>query len=127
METSQKGIIAGGTLILLGLAAYLITGMEHFTSLIPSIIGLLIFAVCLIASRGGAGTRKIMMHLAALLALLGFILPLGRLIPVSIKNGFELDVKSGSIILTSVICLIFLLQCIASFRAARKRLSATNS
>ena len=44
--------------------------------------------------------------LAMVFALLGFLAPLGRLIPTSIKNGFVFDSKSGTMIAMSVLCLM---------------------
>ena len=53
-------------------------------------------------------------------ALLGVVLPLGRLIPVSIKDGFVLDSKSGTMIGMSVLSLVLLVLGIRSFIAARR-------
>jgi len=60
------------------------------------------------------------MHAAMVIALLGVILPLGRLIPVSIKNGFVFDSKSGTMIAMSVLSLVLLVLGIRSFIAARR-------
>ncbi|MGE9268649.1 MAG: hypothetical protein ACQKBY_11170, partial [Verrucomicrobiales bacterium] len=63
---------------------------------------------------------KLGMHGAAVFGLLGFIAPLGRLIPSAIKGTFTLNLATGMMILMLVVCGIFLFQCIQSFKAARR-------
>ncbi len=114
-------IIISLLLILLGLIAYFGLAKpdeRSLTALIPAYFGLPILLCGLIALKPGA--RKIAMHVVMVLAFLGFLAPLGRLIPTSIKNGFTLDAKSGTMIVMSVLCLFLLIAGIRSFVAARR-------
>jgi hypothetical protein len=114
-------IIISLVLVLLGLIAYfgLAKADERsVTALIPAFFGIGILLCGLFALNPGA--RKASMHVAMLLAFLGFLAPLGRLIPTSIKNGFTLDAKSGTMIVMSVLCLFLLVAGIRSFVAARR-------
>ena len=118
---SRIVIIFSLLLIGLGLVAYfLFADAENrsATALTPAFAGVPLLLCGLIGLRPGA--RKIAMHLAMVFALLGFLAPLGRLIPTSIKNGFEFDSKSGTMIAMSVLCLILLVLGIRSFIAARR-------
>lgn len=118
-------IIFSLLLIGLGLIAYFLfadAGNRSVTALIPAFAGVPLFICGLFALRHGA--RRHAMHVAMVFALLGFIAPLGRLIPTSIKNGFEFDSKSGTMIAMSALCLILLILGIRSFIAARRGTAA---
>ena len=119
--------VGGILLIGLGLLAYLgfATGDDRsVTALIPLFWGVPI-VIAVLVSIGGGNVRKHAMHFVAILALLGMIAPLGRLIPTSIKNGFVMDSKSFTMIAMSVICLVLLILAIGSFIQARKARKAT--
>jgi hypothetical protein len=109
-------IIISVLLILLGLVAYFCFAegdARSVTALIPAFFGIPILACGLIGN-------KVAMHAAMVFALLGVIAPLGRLIPVSIKDGFTFDSKSGTMLGMAILCLILLIFGIRSFIAARK-------
>lgn len=112
----QKGISAGALLIILGLLGYFAGGMVSVTALIPSFVGLPLLLSSLLARKN----LKLGMHLAALFGLLGFLAPLGRIIPTLAKGEFELGFASISMILMVLICGAFTVLCIRSFRAARR-------
>ncbi|MGJ8723879.1 MAG: hypothetical protein ACSHYB_04920 [Roseibacillus sp.] len=114
----QKGMIAATILIALGLLGYFAGGMASLTALIPTFLGLPL----LLSSRFAKNPkrRKLWMHLAAFLALLGFIAPLGRIIPKLAQGEFELNMATSSMLLMIVTCGIFVFLCVQSFRAARK-------
>lgn len=110
-------------LILLGLIAYfgLATAEDRsVTALIPAFFGVSILFCGLVALKEGL-IHRIAMHVVMLLALLGFLAPLGRLIPTSIKNGFTLNAASGSMIIMAVLCLYLLASGFYSFVAARRK------
>ena len=115
MTLIKEGIITAAILILIGIVGFVAGNFEK-TALIPAIIGILILISALIAIKN----LKIGMHLAALFGLLGTIAPLGRLIPVTIKQGFSLNLPTISILLTVLTCGIFLFLCIQSFIKVRK-------
>ncbi|MCH2161964.1 MAG: hypothetical protein MK085_08845 [Phycisphaerales bacterium] len=119
-------IIIGGLLIILGGAAYISQmGQENssWTALIPAILGLPVVICGVLAMKPDA--RKAAMHFAMLLAFLGVLAPLGRLIPSSMKNGFELDTATGTMLGMMILSAILLVLGIRSFVDARKAKSAT--
>ena len=114
----QKGISTGLILILLGLAGYFGGGRASVTALIPAFIGIPLLLSSILAKK--PKLLKIGMHLAAVFGLLGFIAPLGRLIPQIIKGEFELGFATVSMILMVIVCGAFTGLCVQSFRAARR-------
>lgn len=118
----------GLLLIGLGLLAYLgfATAEDRsWTALIPLFWGIPI-VLCALASVASEATRRHAMHLVAVLALLGFLAPLGRLIPTSIKDGFVLDAKSWTQMGMSLLCIVLLFFAIRSFIDARRARKAAN-
>ena len=114
---ANKGIVTGLILIALGLIGYIGGGRVSVTALIPAFFGLPILLSSLLARS--PEKRMLGMHIAVLFGLLGFIAPLGRIIPKAAKGEFELGLATGSMIAMSVVCLIFVIQCVKSFKAAR--------
>lgn len=113
--------LIGLLLLGLGLLAYFgfaDAAERSWTALIPAFAGVPLLICGWIGRRDHA--RKHAMHAAMVIALLGVVLPLGRLIPVSIKDGFVLDSKSGTMIGMSVLSLVLLVLGIRSFIAARR-------
>ena len=122
----QKGIVTSALLILIGIAGYILGGIEgksSITALIPAFAGLLI----LISSLIGLKNLKLGMHLAALFGLLSFLAPLGRLIPTLIKGEFELGLPVYSQIAMVVISGIFVFLCVKSFIDVRKAREQQNN
>lgn len=110
------GMSTGIILIAMALAGYYGSGAVSKTAFIPAVPGILIILSCLVALV----KLKLGMHLAALFALLGFIAPLGRIIPTAIKGTFEFDLAGIMMILMGVVCLAFLVLCVKSFIDARR-------
>ena len=92
--------------------------MQSWTALIPAIAGVPILLGSLLAKN--PDKLKLGMHIAATFGLLGFLAPLGRIIPTAIKDGFELKLSTGCMITMSLVSAIFVVQCIKSFKAARQ-------
>lgn len=94
------------------------------TALIPAYFGLALIVLGLLAYK--EGLRKHVMHLAAMVGLIGFVVPLARIASkLSAFFGDEtLDHKSASAIraqaLMAVISLAFTLLCVNSFIEARR-------
>lgn len=114
----QKGIIAGTILIALGLLGYFAGGMVSKTALIPAFIGIPLLLASLLARK--PEKLKLGMHLAAVFGLLGFLAPLGRIIPTAAKGEFEFGFASVSMILMVLVCGWFVFLCVRSFRNARR-------
>ena len=118
--------VAGILLIGLGLLAYFgfaTAENRSWTALIPAGWGVPI-VLAVIISIGGQKIRKHAMHFVAIVAFLGILAPLGRLIPTSIRDGFVLDSKSFTMIAMAVICLVLLILAIGSFITARRERKA---
>ena len=115
-------IWTGGILTATGLAAYLITGAESVTSLIPAVIGVLL----LIAGGVGArvpGARRHAVHAALAIAVLG---ALGSLTNVAqIGDLISGDAERPAAIVVSVIMCVVLIAYLAvgirSFVTARRK------
>ena len=117
----QITILFGVILIALGLAGYLGTGLESVTALIPAFVGIPLVILGSLAIR--PGRHKVMMHIAVVIGALGFLAPLGRLIPGSIRvaSGEAEWTLPMTLQLTMVIVLaIYLALCVMSFVTARK-------
>jgi uncharacterized membrane protein AbrB (regulator of aidB expression) len=108
--------ITGLGLIILGLVAYVGTGMTHPTALIPTGFGVL-YAILGILG-GTESIRKHAMHAAAALSLVGFVLVGGK-IAYSIKDFNIVETKGFTQFLMAVFCLVHLALCINSFVQAR--------
>jgi hypothetical protein len=109
-------LIYAGVLALLGLAPYAYTGQK--TALIPVAFGLLA------AIAGGVSfkdsLRKHGMHAAAMVGLLGTLLPLGRLIPTIAQGKVPSPLALFSLSSMAVVSAVFLALCVRSFIGARR-------
>lgn len=112
-------IICGVLLIVIGAAGYgygMAAGNASITALIPAAFGVLLTIFGAIAAVR-EGSRKHLMHAAAAIALIGFIIPAGRLI--SRLGELTLSAAVLSQLLMALVCLLFVLMAIRSFAAAR--------
>jgi hypothetical protein len=69
MNMTRWTLVYAGALLLLGLGAYLGTGAESVTALIPAFLGIPILICGLVALK--SGKPKVPLHLALVLGLLG--------------------------------------------------------
>lgn len=112
-------IVCGVLLIIVGVAGYIhgvMNDKASITALIPAFFGI---ALAILGAAAGAmeNLRKHLMHVAVLLGLLGFLLPLGRIL--SKFSEFTLSAAGISQLAMSAICLVFVILCVRSFIAAR--------
>lgn len=113
-------VTCGILLILVGVAGYVI-GMSNerasVTALIPAFFGIAMLVLGLVANAAER-LRKHVMHVAVLIALIGFIVPAARLLP----RLSELSLSPATISQAAMafICLIFVVFSIQSFAAARR-------
>jgi sulfite exporter TauE/SafE len=119
MPISAIGIATGVLLILVGVGGYFAGGMASVTALIPAFAGLPILIFSAIAAN--PARKALGMHVAVVFGLLGFLAPLGRIIPVAIKGEFTLSLATGSMILMALICGAFTALCVMSFIQARRQ------
>lgn len=114
-------IAFGAVLIALGVAGYFLTGRQSVTALIPAFAGVLFLVLGIVAQKPGA--RKHAMHVAAALALLGFLGTITGVIKVIRMLGGEEIARPAaarSQAIMAVLCLLFLVLCVRSFIAARR-------
>lgn len=113
-------IACGVLLELIGIIGYVhgvMSGKASVTALIPAFVGS-VFIILGVLARAKEGLRKHLMHVAVVLALLGFIFPAGRLI--SKMSELTLSAAVVSQITMALVCLVFTILAIWSFAAARR-------
>ena len=121
---SKMTIALGGTLIVLGIAAYFATGGASVTALIPAFFGAPILVLGVVGLLN-EGIRKHAMHGAVALAFLGFLGTVGAVRfalymvsvgPQHIDNPPAVIVRT----LMAILCGVYLYFGIRSFVEARK-------
>ena len=116
---SKPTILIGILLIILGAACYFLTGQASLTALIPAGPGILLLIFGLLGQA--ESRRKHMMHGAAVVSLLGTLAGFG-------KGLTSLPSAAGiGATLMGVFCLVHLVMCIRSFRAARQARDAAST
>ena len=116
----STAIALGIILILIGIIGYAYGttgGNTSVTALIPAFFGIVLAGLGA-AARAKESLRKHLMHAALVVALLGFIMPTGRLI--SRASEFVLSPATLAQILMAAVCLLFLVLGIKSFANARR-------
>jgi hypothetical protein len=119
-------LVVGTLLILLGAGFYggIALGegaAPSVTALIPAFVGILILLLGVLALR--ETLRMHAMHAVSALALLGFLLPVGRL-AMQVAKGAETKATTlASLISMAVLCGGLLFFCVKSFIDARRRRS----
>lgn len=116
----NTAIFVGIILIVIGFVGYIngmMTDKASFTALIPAIFGALI-AIAGLVARANEGLRKHMMHLAAAVALIGFLAVGGRMLSKFSELSMTPAVISQA--LTAIVCLIFVIMAVRSFINARR-------
>ena len=101
-------VIVGLLLLAVGVGGFAAAGFasKALTALIPAGFGLLIALCGILASR--KRLRKPALHTAAGLALIGFLLPAGRLAMVISRGDFTWKLATVMLGVAAVICLGFL-------------------
>lgn len=105
--------------VLLGIGAYLVTGAQSPTALIPAVFGLLL------AIAGGVSLKHLKHggHFAATVGLLGFLgtaKSLGKVPALLSGEPVERATAVGVQASFAVLCLVFIALCVKSFIDARK-------
>ncbi|MCG6157173.1 hypothetical protein [Rubinisphaera margarita] len=120
----QTAVIIGILLVLQGLYGYLGAELDDRspTALIPLFFGAPILLAGLAAFKHSF--RMHAMHVAVLFGLLGAIAGWGRGIMLAIKMSNGADVNSRALTMVfvlAILCTVFVVLCVRSFIAARKR------
>jgi hypothetical protein len=117
----QTTIGLGIFLVVLGLLGFFITGMQSVTALIPTFFGIVFIILGLIARKESA--RKMSMHIAMVIGLLGLIGSFPGLIKIfSLLSGAEIA-RPAAVIAQSIMALVlisYLIMGIKTFIDARR-------
>jgi hypothetical protein len=122
MNMPTLAIVFGLLLDGLALAGFVATGSSHLTALIPGVFGTLLLVTGII-SKIHPGIRMHLMHVAALVGLLGTAGGLGMGLPkisAVLAGTAARPLAVWLQIGMGVLCLIFVVLCVKSFIAARK-------
>jgi multisubunit Na+/H+ antiporter MnhF subunit len=114
-------IVTGAVLIVLGLIGFVGTGSQHPTALIPSGFGLAL-AICGFLAKAPE-KRKLFMHIAVTLGLLGFlgtVMGLVKVVRMAAGETIARPEAAESQAVMAFICGIFVALCVNSFIKARQ-------
>jgi hypothetical protein len=117
---TSTSIICGVLLILIGVIGYVYgmsTGAASPTALIPAAFGIVIVILGAIAAAK-PDLRKHLMHVAVIVALLGFLIPAIRLLMK--LNQLTMSAAVISQLAMALVCLLFVILAVRSFIAARR-------
>ncbi|MEM7384071.1 MAG: hypothetical protein AAF514_03920 [Verrucomicrobiota bacterium] len=117
---TRNTILLGIFLIILGVAAYFMTGRASVTAMIPAFVGAPIALLGFIATN--EKLRKHMIHLALVLALLGAVA--GFMQSAKAMGDPEKAATLYTCLLMAVPCLLYVVLGVRSFIAARKARTA---
>jgi len=119
---AQLSIYFGAVLILIGFISYFATGQQSVTALIPAFFGTLILISGILALK--EKFRKISMHSALIIALLGFIGTVPGLLKLVYLIGGDDIARPAAVIVQSLmatLCVIYICFGIKSFINARRK------
>ncbi len=120
MSMPRWTLLLGSFLTLLGVGFYFGTGRESVTALIPTFLGIPLVACGLWARRDGS--RAAAMHVAAVLALLGFGGTVSGVVKAARLVGGQAVERPEAVVgqaLVALACLAYLVLAIRSFTQAR--------
>ena len=106
-------ILFGVLLVITGVTVFIQTGSAHKTALIPAFLGGGLVICGLLAAN--EGRRMVVMHIAVVIGLLGFIGAMAKLF----KSGQSTAAFAGKAI-SAGLCAVFIALCVRSFIQARR-------
>jgi uncharacterized membrane protein len=115
---SKISIIIGLLLTLLGLYGFFGLQSDSITVLIPAFVGLPLLILGFLAFS--EKLKKHSMHIAAVIALLGFIGSAMRAVPPLFENEIANRQAFTIQLLMAILCLIFVVMAVQSFIKARR-------
>lgn len=128
MHMPSISMLFGFLLAVIGVGGFVATGSSSYTALIPAIFGIILY-ICGRIVMAAPNLRKHVMHVAALVALIGIGGVLSRSagkIP-ALLSGQPVEPSTTAVALqlgTAVLLIIFLALCVKSFIDARKARTA---
>ncbi len=119
---ARVAIFVGLILIAIGVAFYIGTGGKSITAMIPAFVGLPL-AICGFVALNDL-RRKAAMHVAVVIALLGFVGSISRAfkLPAALSNapGAPDPIVAYESAALNVLCLVFIILAVRFFIDARK-------
>jgi hypothetical protein len=122
---SRLTMYFGALLMGIGIYFFIITGSTHPTSLIATWFGLALVLFGALANSKDPGKRKLYMHIAVTIGLLGFLFPGFMSIKDLVKSHADQTPLAHpeavhEQLLMAFLCLIFVALCVRSFITARR-------
>jgi hypothetical protein len=122
---SRITLYFGAVLTGIGIYFFISTGSIHPTALIPVWFGLALALFGILANSQDPSRRKLYMHVAVTIGLLGFLFPGFMGIKDLVKaHSDQLPLAHPAAVheqlLMSILCFIFVLLCVRSFITARR-------
>jgi hypothetical protein len=122
---SRITLYFGAVLTGIGIYFFIVTGSTHPTSLIPVWFGIALALFGILANSKDASKRKLYMHIAVTIGLLGFLFPGFMAAKDLIKaHSDQLPLAHPAAVheqlLMAILCSIFVLLCVRSFITARR-------
>jgi len=115
MSMPKITVAVGVVLAVQGVGFFVATSSGSITALIPTFVGLPILVLGILSLKESA--RKHAMHLAAALAMLGFLAAVGRMA----SAGLSTSPAGISVLILALLTGGFLILCVKSFVDARRR------
>jgi hypothetical protein len=115
MNMPKITIAVGVLLAIQGVGFYVATSSRSITALIPTFVGLPLLLLGILALSDSA--RKHAMHVAAAVAMVGFLAALGRMA----SAGLSVSAAGSAVLIMALLTGVFLVLCIKSFVDARRR------
>ena len=116
-------VVFGVLLIVLGGVSYWLTHEISLTALIPAAFGILLIVFGMLADSPNQKRRKLMMHIAVTLGLIGFLFTassLGSAVQLAQGKVFPYPAMVKEKAAMSLLMLIFVILCVRSFIVARR-------
>jgi hypothetical protein len=116
----STAILFGRLLILVGIIGYgygMYNNNASLTAMIPAVFGLILMLLGHLA-KSKENIRKHLMHVAVIVGLIGFLMPVGRI--MSKISEFSFTFATAMLLSMAILCLVFVLLCVKSFVESRK-------
>lgn len=119
MDFYRTTAIVAALLVATGVLAYLVTGASSPTALIPAFFGLFLGGLWALARRPST-LGRMATYAIVVVALLGALGSLGRVVPALFGGGIALPVAFAAQLITTVLCLWLVVAAVQHFRGVRR-------
>lgn len=112
-------ILFGVGLMVIGIIAYIVSEPSSIDSLLPSLLGLIALALG-VGSVFRKELRKHLMHAAVIIAVMGVLVPVIRMLAYLAEMEYNEQVRMARVLLTMLASAAYVYAAVQSFRAVRK-------